>query len=395
MNRPLSQSVPGSLATDPLADPIRILVVNDREDQLLALSATLEPLGHQVVTAQSGDEALRHLLHGVFAVILLDVNMPGMNGFEIAEASRQRRQSEQTPVIFVTASSRADTDLFRGYDTGAFDFVHTPVEPEILRAKVEAFVRLHRLNRALRQQAEDLARLNAELEVRTRQLAELNEDLGAFSYSVSHDLRAPLRRIEQLGERLESEHAAQLAPAGQHLLGRMRSNAADMGRLIEALLALSRIGRAEIQPRAVDLGAIANQVLEQLAQDDPARQVALAVEPGVQVQADPALVRVLLDNLLSNAWKFSSRTSAARIAVGMVETIRHSRAYFVRDNGAGFDPTYAARLFSPFQRMHSNEDFPGIGIGLSIVARIVARHGGEVWAESSPGEGATFFFTFG
>jgi hypothetical protein len=377
-----------------VAAPIRILVVNDREDQLLALQAVLEPLGHQVVTALSGDAALRHLLHGEFAVILLDVNMPGMNGFEIAEASRLRPQSEQTPVIFVTASSQAETDLYRGYDTGAFDFVHVPVAPAILRAKVEAFVRLHRLHCKLRLQAEDLARLNAELHARTRQLAELNEDLVAFSYSVSHDLRAPLRRIDHFGDRLAEGYAECLDSEGRRLLERIRGNASDMGKLIEALLALARIGRTDVQVREVDLGALARHSLDRLQQEDPVREVEVVIPEDLTVRADPALVRILLDNLLANAWKFSAVNLRARIEVGMIATFRHPRACFVRDDGAGFDPALYERLFHPFQRLHTAEQFAGVGIGLSIVARIVARHGGQVWAESQLGQGATFYFTF-
>lgn len=378
-----------------LPEPIRILAVNDRQDQLLAIEAMLAPLGHEVVCVTTGDDALRQLLRGDFAVILLDVNMPGMNGFEIAEASRLRPRSQQTPVIFVTASSKADTDLVRGYDTGAFDFVHVPVDPAILRAKVEAFVRLHRLHRELRTQAEDLARLNAELQARTRQLAELNEELGAFSYSVSHDLRAPLRRIDQFGELLATEHATGLDDEGRRLLGRIRANTADMGALIESMIALARIGRAEIRPTAVDLGTIARQVFEHLRQGEPARVVETTLGRDLIVHADPALVRVLLDNLIGNAWKFTAKRPRARIEVGVVETIHHPRTCFVRDDGAGFDPAHAEKLFAPFQRLHAVEDFAGSGIGLSIVARIATRHGGRVWAESSPGHGATFYFTLG
>lgn len=378
-----------------LPEPIRILAVNDRQDQLLAIETMLAPLGHELVCVTTGDDALRQLLRGDFAVILLDVNMPGMNGFEIAEASRLRPRSQQTPVIFVTASSKADTDLVRGYDTGAFDFVHVPVDPAIMRAKVEAFVRLHRLHRELRAQAEDLARLNAELQARTRQLAELNEELGAFSYSVSHDLRAPLRRIDQFGELLATEHAAGLDDEGRRLLGRIRVNTADMGALIESMLALARIGRAEIRPAVVDLGIIARQVFDHLRQGEPSRTVETTLGRDLVVRADPALVRVLLDNLIGNAWKFTAKRPRARIEIGMVETIHHPRTCFVRDDGAGFDQAQAEKLFAPFQRLHAAEDFAGSGVGLSIVARIVSRHGGRVWAESSPGHGATFYFTFG
>jgi signal transduction histidine kinase len=376
-------------APSPAAAPI--LVVNDRDDQLLAMSTMLEPLGHQVVTANSGEDALRKLLKREFAVMLLDVNMPGMDGFEIAEAMRSRQRTELTPIIFVTATNHNQLDRMRGYESGAFDYVTVPTDPAILRAKVAAFVRMHAMNAEIRRQADDLARLNLELGEQARRLAALNGELEAFSYSVSHDLRGPLRRIDQFSAVLADEHAAHLPDDARHLIARIRDNTGHMGRLIEDLLTLSHLNRTALSPSVVDVTALAEEILAELRQQQPQRRVEAVVAPGLTVRGDPGLVRVLLENLIGNAWKYTGRREVARIEVGITTHARHPRALFVRDNGAGFDMAAAGKLFAPFQRLHPAEQFTGSGIGLSIVARIVNRHGGLLWAEAAVDRGATFF----
>lgn len=218
-----------------------------------------------------------------------------------------------------------------------------------------------------------------------------NEELEAFSYSVSHDLRAPLGAIggfsQALAERLQG-HGDEKA---QHYLTRIGASVRKMEQLIEALLGLSRVAREPLQKADVDVTALAREAVEALQQRDPGRHVDVDVAPGLVARGDSRLLRVLIDNLVGNAWKFSARNEAARIAVGRTP----DGAFFVRDNGVGFDMAYAGKLFSAFQRLHTEQEFPGTGIGLATVRRIVARHGGRVWAESEPGAGTTFFFTLG
>lgn len=242
-----------------------------------------------------------------------------------------------------------------------------------------------------------LLRMNEELESRveerTRQLEMANQELEAFSYSVSHDLRAPLRAVDGFSLALEEDFGAALPPEAHHFLERIRGGAARMGQLIEDLLRLSKINRAGLERVEVDLGRMAEDVLQDLATRFPDRQVQVVVQDSLRAMADGRLMQVLLENLLSNAWKFTSKTPEARIEVGRMMAAEGRETWFIRDNGAGFEPSQAARLFKPFTRLHAQTDFEGTGIGLAIVQRIVARHGGEVWAESAPGKETTFYWT--
>lgn len=248
-----------------------------------------------------------------------------------------------------------------------------------------------------RKQAEDeVRRLNAELEQRviqrTAELEESNKELEAFSYSVSHDLRAPLRAVDGFSSALLKGYPDRLDERGQDYLRRVRAAAQRMAQLIDDILGLSRAGRAEMHPQRVDISATVREILDDLRKSQPERKVQAQVDPDMAVTADPHLIRIALDNLLGNAWKFTAKCDLARIQVGSVEQ-DGERVYFVRDNGAGFDPRYADKLFSPFQRLHTEAEFPGTGIGLALVQRIIRRHGGRIWAEGAVDEGATFYFT--
>jgi PAS domain S-box-containing protein len=247
-----------------------------------------------------------------------------------------------------------------------------------------------------RRAEEEVRRLNVELEGRvrdrTKKLEEINGELEAFSYSVSHDLRAPLRAMDGFSQRLGTEYGAILDEQAKGYLDRIRNGAKRMGQLIEDLLSLSRITRIELSRREVDVSGLVHQVLNELQQRDPERKVETSIWEGVTVQADIRLVRVALENLLGNAWKFSSKTEHPRVEFGMMQEGQR-KVLFVRDNGAGFDMAYADKLFGPFQRLHGMNEFPGTGIGLATVQRIVSRHGGRIWCQAKPGAGATFFFT--
>jgi len=248
-----------------------------------------------------------------------------------------------------------------------------------------------------RRQAEASARgLAAELErrvrERTRQLEFANAELEAFVYAVSHDLRAPLRALDGFSQIVIEDYADRLDEAGRQHLQRIRGAAQRMAMLLDDLLELSRMTRRELRRERVDLSALATEIVEELQSQEPGRRVACRIAPGLSAEADPHLARVVLQNLLANAWKFTAPREQAVVEVG-AERRGDETAFYVRDNGVGFDMAYAHKLFMPFQRLHDPAEFPGTGVGLATVRRIVHRHGGRTWAEGRPDEGATFWFT--
>jgi PAS domain S-box-containing protein len=269
-------------------------------------------------------------------------------------------------------------------------------EVEYLVFSLNEVTERKRAEEALRK-SEDAARtLNAELEQhvreRTAQLEAVNTELEAFSYSVSHDLRAPLRAIDGFSKMLLDRYAERLEGQGQHYLHRVREGAQRMDELINDLLTLSRLTRAEIHWESVDLTALTRAIVAQLQAAQPERRVECVITDGVVAQGDPGLIRVALENLLGNAWKYTNKHATARIEFGITQE-NGQRIYLVRDDGAGFDMAYVDKLFGAFQRLHGAEDFEGTGIGLATVQRIIRRHGGRVWAEGAVEGGATFYFT--
>ncbi|MEW5729728.1 MAG: ATP-binding protein, partial [Pseudomonadota bacterium] len=260
----------------------------------------------------------------------------------------------------------------------------------------EANVALVRDNEARRRAEEEVNRLNAVLEQRVRQrTAELeaaNAELSSFAYSVSHDLRAPLRRIEGFGQMLQDNYVEVIDEKGRHYLERIRAGTREMAEMIDSFLKLSRSTRGELTVEPLDLSAMVVETVAKLEEKDPERVVRVDIQPAVVAEGDRKLMAVVLSNLLENAWKYTRRAETAVVEFGMREEAGRP-VYFIRDNGAGFDMAFVDRLFIPFHRLHKAEDFEGIGIGLATVQRIIARHGGRVWAEGEPGRGATFNFT--
>ena len=277
----------------------------------------------------------------------------------------------------------------------------------LIIAAFEFLIRITRDRYVLAERSAQIATLNSELQslnadlearvdLRTRELAISNQELEAFSYSVSHDLRAPLRTIDGFSLALLEDFSDQLNEEGRDFIARVRSGVQRMGTLIDALLQLSRVTRTEVQRERVDLSQLATLVFNELQAGDPERPVLLVAQPGVLVKADPRLVRIALENLIGNAFKFTSHTSEGRIEFGSMQgrdQYAGKTVYFIRDNGAGFDMQYVDRLFTAFQRLHGDRDFKGSGIGLATVSRIIRRHHGTIWAESDLGHGATFYFT--
>jgi len=247
-------------------------------------------------------------------------------------------------------------------------------------------------NRQRTQAQEEISWLNDDLRRQRSALEATNKELESFSYSVSHDLRAPLRHICGFIKLLAEEHGSQLDETGRQYLERIGRCGAKMNDLIDALLMLSRVGRSEMVVSSVDLSSMARQIFTSLSQTAPDRSITLTVAEGVTVRADGNLMQILLDNLLGNAWKYTGKKEHGVIEFGRLEQ-DGKQVVFVRDNGVGFDMTYAGKLFGAFQRLHTDKEYEGTGIGLATVLRIVQRHGGRVWADAKPGEGATFYFT--
>jgi signal transduction histidine kinase len=265
------------------------------------------------------------------------------------------------------------------------------LQAEILERKdAELSLRISEAN--FREQAEEIRKLNSELNQKLAELSSVNRELESFSYSVSHDLRAPLRHIDGFARILREEHASQLSDEGTRYLDRVLQAANHMGQLVDDLLNLARIGRKEMVRQRVRLDELVRGAMDDLPPEVSERQIEWKIEPLAEADCDPGLVKLVLVNLLSNAVKFTKDRQPAVIEVATRDTEK-GKAFVVRDNGVGFDPKYADKLFGVFQRLHRQEDFAGTGIGLATVQRIVHRHGGEAWAESAPGKGAAFFFT--
>jgi signal transduction histidine kinase len=376
---------------------VNILLVDDNSTKRLALAAALEGLDLNLVTAASSREALRLVLQHDYAVILLDVQMPEMDGFEFASLIRNRERSKHTPIIFITAHSEAETSALHGYDLGAVDFIFAPVIPEILRAKVNVFIDLAIMRQnleteiAVRKSVEKaITGLNAELESHAARLEAANKDLESFSYSISHDLRSPLRAIDGFSRVLEEEHAGKLDDEGRRVLGIVREHSKKMEQLIDGLLEFSRLGRKPIVATAIDMTRLTKQVIQEL-QPGSGHIPAIKLNPLADAMGDPVLIKQVWANLLSNAIKYSSGRERAEIEVGGYGDGAES-VFLVKDNGAGFDMRHYDKLFGVFQRLHGVDEFPGTGVGLAIVHRVVTRHGGRVWAEGKIDGGATFYF---
>jgi two-component system, sensor histidine kinase and response regulator len=381
-------------------DPrVNILLVDDDPANLHALQAVLEPLGQNLIVASSGTQALRQVLEHDFAVILLDVQMPDMSGIEAAAMIRERERSRTTPIIFLTGVVKTAEMMFKGYSAGAVDYLMKPVIQGVLRAKVEVFVELAHVRHSLQQEivertriAGELSKLNMVLEQRNEDLLAANSDLEAFSHSVSHDLRMPLRHIQAYVSMIEESALPKLNADEQRRLKGVREAAQRMSQLIDDLLAFSRIGRTAMRKVPVDLNTLVQAVITELQPEIKSRKIEWTLQQLPYISGDRALLHQVFLNLLANAVKYTRTRAEARIQVFAVEQ-EDEIIVGVKDNGVGFDPAYSDKLFGVFQRLHSATDFEGTGVGLANVRRIVQRHGGRTWADSMLNEGATFYFS--
>jgi len=398
-------SQPGAAATaDEASDldgPKKILAVDDSVTYLQAIASSLRADGYEVVLAQSGEEALELLAAQTVDCILLDLLMPGLNGRETCQRIKHAPVVREIPLIMMTALEDADA-MLQGLSVGADDYIRKSDELEVLKARVRAQIRRKHFQDENRRIREELLRKELETaEARAaRELAETraalveelewrNKELEAFSYSVSHDLRSPLQVVSGFSELLLADRNGSLDNETRRIVGHINEAARRMHDLVVSLLRLSHASRGTLAIEPVNLTAMCEEVADELCRSEPDRLVRFAIAEGLEVRADPNLLRVLLENLIGNAWKFTRRTETAAIEVGRDD----GDVYFVRDNGAGFPAEKAQQLFEPFRRLHSDADFPGTGIGLATVHRIVDRHGGRIWVDGAVGRGATFHFT--
>jgi len=399
----LTEAPPGSAADLSLKPGFAVyLPIYERGEPQETVEERRRALDGFVVGTFRMDGLLSSLLRGTFDP---SVDFEVYDGQNMAESSllydddgvRRAGVERQAPGYSSTTSTevagRQWTLYFRalpGFEAGAANRLPLFVLLSGVGISVLLFLIVWMLVRS-RDHAE---RASVDLEDANRKLEGANQELEAFSYSVSHDLRAPLRTIDGFSRILQEDYGDDLDEDGKDYLGRVRNASQHMGNLIDDLLDLSRVTRSPLRREPVDLSAVAAEIAGNLKGSDPGRNVEFDIEPGLVAEGDANLLSVALENLLGNAWKFTSKKESATIEFG-VETSGGETAYFVRDDGAGFDMAYAGKLFGAFQRLHMTEEFEGTGIGLATVQRIVHRHGGRVWAEGAVGRGATFYFTLG
>ena len=392
----------------------RLLVVDDEAAQVEALCHTLEDEGYSVKGFTGAGAALGALRSGTFDIVLTDLTMPGMDGIAFLNAAREIDPGLAGIVMTGHGTIATAVDAMKA---GALDYILKPFDLRVILrvlARTQAMLRLRRENAAL---LERLSLRTVELETANRELEVANRELEAFSDSVSHDLRAPLRTIDGLLRVVQEDFGAGIAPEACRHLEAVSGQAARMSELIEDLLRLSRLRREPLQKQPVDVLGLVRQVAGELRAAEATREVDIRIGELPPVQADPSLLRQVWVNLVANALKFTRRREHAVIEI--VGTARagdkiawsdlgrreapgpqgrdpgwvEHKLYSIRDNGAGFDPRRAERLFGIFQRLHAAKEFEGTGVGLSIARRIVERHGGTIWAEGEPDRGAAFHFT--
>ncbi len=387
---------------------VNILLVDDNPKNLLALEAILSSLEQNLVRASSGEEALRHLLQEDFAVILLDVKMPGMDGFETATLIRERLRSSQIPIIFLTAFSKNETQMFKGYSLGAVDYLVKPIESEILLSKVTVFVELFKKTAQIQQQAEAIAQLNADLEQRvierTAQLAQLtallaqtnstlekrNQELDQFAYVASHDLKAPLRAIANISHWLEEDLQDKLTDDTRQQLDLLKGRIYRMEKLIDGLLQYSRTGRQEMASEIVAVDKLLKDAIASLA---PPPEFMIEIAPEMpKVNTVRVLLEQVFTNLINNAIKHHHRSQ------GTIKITAQKKDDFyefaVSDDGPGIAPQHQEKVFVLFQTLSPRDDTENTGIGLSLVKKIVENEKGTISLESQENEGTTIRFTW-
>lgn len=363
----------------------RLLIVDDEVALMQALCNTLEQQGYETQGASSAQAALDQLAHAHFDLLLTDLMMPVLDGLELARAAQQH--DPQIAVVMMTGEGSV-AGAVQAMQAGALDYVAKPFKLGTMLPVLERALALRRLR------AENTA-LQERVQAHARELERANAELEAYAYTVSHDLRAPLRSLDGLTQRLAAALPQPASPEVRRLMELIERSARQSQQLVTDLLRLSRVSRQPLQRIRVDMHALARSVIAELRAEHRQRPLTISVDAGLPVaDADAGLLRQVLVNLLANAWKFSHEQSQPSVEIGWLP-YEGGGAYFVRDNGVGFDMRNADKLFEPFERLDGARGFEGTGVGLSIAQRIVQRHGGRLWAEAEPGRGACFYFTLG
>jgi len=399
------------------------MLVDDREDNLMSMESVLEPDGYRIVKATSGRQVLKLLLGDLdFALILMDVQMPNLNGFETASLIYERERLRHIPIIFITANNYGEENLFKGYRAGAVDYIYKPVNPELLRAKVSVFVELYRKNQRLIAQEQKLVAINKNLELEiseriaseqkvtelNRQLLEniarletANKDLDLFAFMASHDLQAPLRKIRMFSDRLLAGGDGTMGKDARLYLSRIQEVSRRMQELINDILRFSKISAEKQSFEDVDLNGVVKEVLSEMEGIILEKNAEIIIDQLPVLPASTVLMGPLFSNLISNSLKYTKKQENPRVRIryeeGPVTTgmngrepeTRYGRIY-IEDNGIGFDQKYAEQIFDMFRRLHSNVEYEGTGIGLALCKKIVEMHRGFISALGKPGEGAVF-----
>jgi len=380
------------MATDTTAGvPLTLLYVEDEKMTRDAVSAMISRKFPKLVlrTAENGAEGLQLFRELGADLVMTDMKMPVMHGIEMAR--QIVAEKKQTPII--VTSAHGDMDYFiESIEIGISRYVMKPIDVGKLFSALEDTLTRLRLERELKAQQESIVALNQHLTARASELEVANRDLESFSYTVSHDLRTPLTNINGYCQVILEIFGAGLDPKCKEFIEIIYSETVSMNELIKTLLDFSRLTRKEMLRSRADLSEMAQAAASGLLMRGPERSVSFRIAPGMIADCDPDLLRVVLENLLGNAYKYTGRREQALIEFGVTGN-GAERVYFVRDNGAGFDMAQSDKLFSAFQRLHSEREFKGFGIGLATVQRIILRHGGRIWAEGAEEQGASFYFT--
>ncbi len=385
-----------------LAEKQKILIVDDKPANLFTLEQILKDTGVEIIQACNGNEALAATLNHEFALVILDIQMPGMNGYELAECLRSDELTKSLPIIFISAVYSTDYHVFRGYEAGAVDFMVKPYNPDILLSKVRVFLELNRQKVLLKNSREMLALANDTLE---QKVQERTAELEEFAFVISHDLQEPLRMVSSFVALLAKRYKDRLDEDADTYINFAIDGADRMREMITGILKYSRINTTGMDCEWVDTNEILDRVLLTFSVRIKQEYVKVIREPLPPVWMNPTKLYQVFQNLMDNAIKFK-RDVPLEIHISTPDlkdlpddftppdAIKEGfQVFSVRDNGVGMEQQYAKRIFKVFQRLHGQDTYPGTGIGLSICKKIIERNGGRIWVVSQPGEGTTFYFT--
>ena len=401
---------------------IKILLVDDNENNLLSMESIFSKDNYQITRANSGREALKILLKECdFTLILMDVEMPDLNGFETATLIYQREKIQHIPIIFITAHSYGDENIFKAYKAGAVDYIYKPIQPDLLRAKVSVYIELFKKNHQLLEQEQKLKAINKSLEIEVKdriasetkvnelnkqllknieQLESTNKELDQFAFIASHDLQEPLRKIKTFSDRIESKYADKLDDEGRLFIEKMQSSCDRMQNLISDILAFSKISGIKTSLVYSDIDKILEDVLLDMDLQIQEKNAQVLIDPIPKLYVYPTLIKALFENIIGNAIKYSRKDIAPVIKITSkdetLENISDSipvRKYCrinIEDNGIGFEQKYAEQIFKMFTRLHGNTEYAGTGIGLAICKKIVDEHHGYISAKGEANKGSVF-----